>query len=102
MRGKTGDTGEPRSSIRRNSIVMRKQTTARPEKMPMKIAKSKKKRSPCAGVSGVAVGSVEGGLVREMLEVSITFATLLHLGICGASPDHLGFGLRIRSLVRSS
>ena len=40
--------------MRTNSMVMRKQTTASPARMPMKMASRRKKRSPRAALSGDA------------------------------------------------
>src|ERR1700722_3742608 len=44
-RGNVGDREDPSSSIWVHSIAMRKQTTARPERIPIKTARNKKNRS---------------------------------------------------------
>src|ERR1700722_3708396 len=44
-RGNVGEIDEPSSSIWVHSIAMRKQTTAKPERIPIKTARNKKKRS---------------------------------------------------------
>src|ERR1700685_3595472 len=44
-RGNEGEIDEPSSSIWVHSIAMRKQTTAKPERIPIKTARNKKNRS---------------------------------------------------------
>src|SRR5579863_10541250 len=44
-RGNEGESDDPSSSICVHSIAMRKQTTAKPESIPIKTARNKKKRS---------------------------------------------------------
>src|ERR1700693_244135 len=44
-RGNVGEIDEPSSSICVHSIAIRKQTTARPESIPIKTARNKKNRS---------------------------------------------------------
>src|ERR1700722_4943878 len=48
-RGNVGEIDEPSSSIWVHSIAMRKQTTAKPERIPIKTARNKKKRSSRMG-----------------------------------------------------